>query len=66
MFYYAFAVLYSTDVGFFLFLQTEGKTLHQQNYDLLYCSALELNQQYLQAMPVVFLGFLNSQYTKKK
>lgn len=36
------------------FLQTEGKSLHQQkDQDLLYCHGLEPNPQYLQRLPVL-------------
>lgn len=37
----------------FFCLQIEGKTFCQQNdYDLLYCSGLELNPRYLRGRPV--------------
>lgn len=45
----SFTLLHFTDVEF---LQNQDNTLHQQDYDLIYCSGLELNLQCLQGMAV--------------
>lgn len=47
-----FLLLPFTFTALYIFLQTEGKSLHQQKDYLLYCSGLELNPQYLRGMPV--------------
>lgn len=48
-----FIVLHTRCVFLFVCFQIEGKTLCQQNdYDLLYCSGLELNLRYLRGIPV--------------